>query len=166
VQIDKIDARSAVGAVRTSARIPASIRAEHHGVIERLWQKRLQSVQSADERALTTYRRLVTGLRPMSPESIRDGSYERDARAARRAFIGAVARQRLRDARNIRHNIAAEKLKTRDVALLSYLAALDRKYARLEAELKLALAAPIAKNSKLPLGILPRSFSGSARNGQ
>jgi len=99
----------------------------------------------------------------MSPDSIRDGSYERDALAARRAFINTVARQRLLESQNIRHDVAAEKLKTRDGALLSYLAALDRRYARLEAELKLALA-PTAKNSKLPLGILPRSFSGSARN--
>jgi hypothetical protein len=163
MQIDKIDARAAASVVRNFPRIPASIRAADHGVIERLWQKRLQSVQSNDERARTAYRRLVTGLRPMSPGSIRDGSYQRDALAARRAFINTVARQRLHEAQNIRHEVAAEKLKTQDGALLSYLAALDRRYARLEAELKLALA-PTAKNSKLPLGILPRSFSGTARN--
>ena len=161
-QVDNLDARSASIPARTSARIPSSIRAQDHGVVNRLWQKRLQSSVGADARARATYRRLIMDLRVMTPRSIRDGSYERDARAARSAFITAVAEPRLREAQDIRRDIAAEKSKTTDQALISYLARLDARYARLEEELKRALGARNIQGTKLPLGVLPRSFAGRA----
>lgn len=163
-QIDHIDDRSAAMPKRMSPRMPSSIRPQDRAVVERLWGKRLQSAESSDTRARATYRRLVTGLRPMTPQSIQNGTYERDARAARSAFILAVAQPRLREAQNIRRDIAAEKSKTADPALLSYLGRVDARYARLEEELKRALAVRNGPGVKPALGILPPSFAGSARS--
>lgn len=159
--IDAIDARSAAGRGQAALRIPSSIRTQDQSVVIRLWQKQLASAEGADMRARVAYRYYVSGLQPATPDSLQDGSYKLDANAARHAFITAVAEPRLHEAQELRRDIAAELMKTRDEALRSYLARLDAKYARLEEELKKALAVRDGKATKLPLGVLPRSFSGA-----
>jgi hypothetical protein len=133
--------------------------------VQRLWQRQIKSTQDADSRARSAYRKLITGLQPMSAASIRNRSYERDVRAARNAFITALAQPRLLEVRQIRREIASEKAKTKDPALLSYLTNLNAKYVRLEEKLKQALLARQGLRTRIPLEILPRSFAGGRRAG-
>jgi hypothetical protein len=101
----------------------------------------------------------------MSATSIRNRSYERDVRAARNAFITALAQPRLLEVHQIRREIASEKAKTKDPALLSYLTNLNAKYVRLEEKLKQALSARQGLRTRIPLEILPRSFAGGRLTG-
>jgi hypothetical protein len=160
-QIDNLDSRSSRFSAPIAPRIPGTIPAQYHPVVERLWQRRLVSAKASDTRARGAYRRLLLALQPMTPRSLSDGSYARDARAARRAFILALAQPRLREAQAIRRDIAAEKAKASDANLRSYLGTVDGKYSRLEEKLKRAIQDSGNDNAKLPLEILPRSFSSA-----
>jgi hypothetical protein len=160
-QIDDLDLRSSRFSAPIAPRIPVNIPAQHRPVVERLWQKRLESAKASDTRARNAYRRLLLALQPMSPGALSNGSYARDARAARRAFILALVQPRLREAQAIRRDIAAEKAKANDANLLSYLGAVDGKYSRLEEKLKRAIQESGRDDAKLPLEILPRSFSSA-----
>jgi hypothetical protein len=104
----------------------------------------------------------MSSLQPMTFSSIYDRTYERDAQAARQKFILAVAPARLREVQAVRRDIVVERAKTRDPALQSYLKRVDTRYARLEAELRRALTSRPEQRSRLPLGILPRSFAGGS----
>jgi hypothetical protein len=163
-QVDSMDQRS-LASLPATPRIPVAIRTQDHQTVQRLWQRQIKSTQDADSRARSAYRKLVTGLQPMSAESIRNRSYERDARAARNAFITALAQPRLLEVHQIRREIAREKAKTKDPALLSYLTNLNAKYVRLEEKLKQALSARQGLRTRIPLEILPRSFVGGRRAG-
>jgi hypothetical protein len=160
-QIDNLDSRSSRFSIPIAPRIPVTIPAQLHPVVKRLWQKRIESAKASDTRARGAYRRLLIALQPMSPRAVYDGSYARDARAARRAFVLALAQPRLREAQAIRRDIAAQKVKTSDATLLSYLTAIDAKYSRLEEKLKRAIQDSGRDDAKLPLEILPHSFSGA-----
>lgn len=161
--VDRLDARRAAQRPRATVRIPAAIREQDRAVVQGLSDRRVRAARAGETAAHAAYRRLVTGLPPLTPESIEDGSYERARARARREFITAVAEPRLRETRAIRRSIANEKARTKDEALRSYLSRLDARQARLESDLAEALKARDSGTSRLPLGALPRSFSGVAR---
>jgi len=160
--LDGMDVRARTMPVRKLERIPSSIRTQDHALVTRLATRRMQSAQRWEADSRVTYRKLHENLPAMTPQTIRDGSYERAAQTARRAFLIRIAQPRLREVQALRREIAAERRKATGVPLRSYLDQLDGKYARLERHLSKALVASDAGRITVPLEILPKSFSGQA----
>ncbi len=130
-------------------------------VLTRVHAKRVAHLQRLDATARAAYRTSVLGLKPMTFQTLKDGSWEKDIVAARSNFIGAVAPPLLADVQAFRKDLVTERAAASDARLTKYLDKVAAKYARVEREVQAALASRGA-NGKIPEVLMPKTFHGSA----
>ena len=153
----RLDGRKVQARDVAKLRIPADMPAASRLAIERLNAKRAAGAEALHADTAAAYRKAIESLKPGTPESMSDGSYETARQAAQDAFAASVVDARMRYLQAVRDSLAAEKAQTVEPRLVAFIDSLNEKNTQGETELK---RIPTSRSMVVkPLAeLLPKSF--------
>jgi hypothetical protein len=159
--IDAVDARASTRQLKQKSSV-AALAAKTPAlapVLTRVHGKRVAQYQRFEASARGAFRTNALAVKPISEQTLKDGSWEKSLDAARSSFIGAVATPLLADLATLKKDLATERASATDPRLTRHLDKLTAKYTRIEKDVQAALASR-GTVGKIPDVLIPRSFHG------